>query len=258
MTEPAGFVPAAAGDRTSTGALRLVPSPVFLLSYMRSGSTLLRSILDSHTEITAPLELHLGRLALKPLPARVAEGFAAVGLDASELPNMLWDRVLWQRLAETGKRIVVDKTPTNTMRVPRIDEYWPDARFLVLVRHPVPMLESMQRARPNLAHRWERELLAYAGVLAELASRDDAHPVRYEDLTADPARVVAGICEFLGVSYEPTMLEYGDFDHGPYVKGLGDWSERITGGRVQPAPPTPAPDDVPEGLREAARLLGYL
>ena len=44
------------------------------------------------------------------------------------------------------------------------------------------------------------------------------------------------------------MLEYGNFDHGPYRPGLGDPAGRIKTGRVQVA--SPPPESVPEPLRE--------
>ncbi|MFJ8165549.1 hypothetical protein ACIRBY_32180 [Streptomyces sp. NPDC096136] len=43
---------------------RLVPSPVFLLSAVRSGPTLLRCVLDSHSRLHAPHELHLTRFGV--------------------------------------------------------------------------------------------------------------------------------------------------------------------------------------------------
>lgn len=80
--------------------------------------------------------------------------------------------------------------------------------------------------------------------------------VRYEDLTANPEAEAKRICEFLGVPYEPGMLEYGMPD--VIVKGLGDWKEKIRAGKVLPGRELPKPDEIPELLRPMCVTWGYL
>jgi hypothetical protein len=79
--------------------------------------------------------------------------------------------------------------------------------------------------------------------------------VRYEELTTAPDTVVRGLCEFLGVPFEPAMLDYGRFDHDGFTAGLGDSSLNIRSGRIQP--PTPIPDTVPDELSGICATLGY-
>ncbi len=64
------------------------------------------------------------------------------------------------------------------------------------------------------------------------------------------------MCEHLGVTFEPGMLEYGDQDHGRFKSGLGDWKDKIKTGRIQA--PEPPPEEIPEPLREIAATWGYL
>lgn len=47
-------------------------------------------------------------------------------------------------------------------------------------------------------------------------------------------------------------------DHGPFLSGIGDYTERIRTGRVLPARPSPSDAEIPEGLRLLCRALGYL
>jgi len=82
--------------------------------------------------------------------------------------------------------------------------------------------------------------------------------VRYEDLTRPPQRVTSDLCGFLGVTWDPVMLDYGRVNHGPFVPGIGDFTERIRAGRVLPARPDPAEDEIPEELRPLCRSLGYM
>jgi hypothetical protein len=81
--------------------------------------------------------------------------------------------------------------------------------------------------------------------------------VRYEDLAADPAAETRRLCEFLGVPWEAQMLDYGTFEHGRFRPGLGDWSDNIKSGRVQPPRPLPAPEEVPPELRDLTAAWGY-
>lgn len=98
-------------------------------------------------------------------------------------------------------------------------------------------------------------------MLDELAQARAALPgptVRYEEFTAEPEKVARGLCEFLGVNWEPEMLEYGRFKHSNGKVFLGDNSAKIVSGRIQPGRPLPLPDDIPPALVEPCQILGYL
>lgn len=236
---------------------RLVPSPVFLLSSMRSGSTLLRSLLDTHPEITAPHEMHLGELALRKRTDGVAKSQLALGLDENDLLILLWDRVLYRQLQLSGKSVIVDKTPKNTFEWKRIQAGWPSARFILLLRHPEQIFRSLESSRGDQGNEHHfRTVNRYARTLDAARKRLDCVVVRYEDLTADAAGETQRICAYLGIGWDERMLDYGSSGI-TYVRGLGDWSENIRSGKVQAAAPLPAPEDVPDELRDACALLGY-
>jgi hypothetical protein len=95
----------------------------------------------------------------------------------------------------------------------------------------------------------------YGDALEQARQTYEGLTVRYEDLTADPAAETRRLCDFLGVAWEPTMLDYGRFDHGRYRAGIGDWKEKIRSGEVQP--PDPPPDEIPDALRELSVAWGY-
>ncbi len=221
-------------DAASETAERLVQSPVFVLCTVRSGSTLLRMILNSHSQVRAPHELHLRTLRVQLPKALGQPAMAQIGLEERSLEHLLWDRVLDRELKRSGKRIIVDKTPANAFMWQRLLECWPAARFVFLVRHPAAIVDSLLRARPKLSPaRVERSVLEYAHGVEAARTERVGHTLRYEDLVADPMVALTALCRFLGVAWEPTMLEYGRFDHGPLVAGLGDWSDQIQSGRVQ-------------------------
>ncbi|HZC52557.1 MAG TPA: sulfotransferase, partial [Mycobacterium sp.] len=132
---PSGY-PALAGDR-------LLERPVFVLSTVRSGSTLLRVMLDTHSAIHAPHETHLSDLRVVFNSRLADEAMAEVGLDEVQLEFLLRDRVLHRELTRHGKRVLVNKTPNDAFRWRRIVECWPDVRFIFLLRHPAAIADSL-------------------------------------------------------------------------------------------------------------------
>jgi hypothetical protein len=236
---------------------RLVPEPVFIICSVRSGSTLLRMLLNAHPAIHAPHELHLGGLQVHAASKRTAAAFTELDISSVELEHLLWDRVLHRALQRTGKQIVVEKTPNNALIHQRLVACWPDARFLFLLRHPATVAASWEDAHEG--RRGPDEVLSK--VLKSMRAVETARQhlpgmtIRYEDLTANPASTTKQICGFLGIGWDPAMLDYLAGNEA-FTRGLGDWREKIRSGRVQPARPVPAGPMAPE-LLELCRSWGY-
>lgn len=238
---------------------RLLEAPAFIVSTVRSGSTLLRVLLDSHSQIHSPPELHLRGLAVEVKSTYAQRSLAEIGLDVTRLEHLLWDRVLHRELQDSGKRLLVNKTPNDVFIVDRIRACWPDARLLFLLRHPAEIARSRQEVRPqDSAEDNIAMVLRYGEALEEARCAYDGLTVRYEDLATDTRAVTQRLCSFLGVGWEPQMLDYGRFDHGRYRPGLGDWKDKIKSGRVQPPAPLPASEDVPPALHRLSEAWGYL
>jgi hypothetical protein len=240
---------------------RLLRAPVFLLSSPRAGSTLLRAVLDSHSAIHAPIELHARRLSVQLTTPPVEQAMTALDIDSADLEHLLWDRLLHLQLTRSGKSLLVEKTPSNVFAVDRLKTCWPDARFIYLLRHPLASAQSWHESDPET----RPMSLATQHVLKYTKAVEDArrtHPglvVRYEDLIAEPEAETRRICEFLEVPWEADMLDYARENRdAEFVKGIGDWSDKIRSGRIQEGRPLPAADEVPPELREIARTWDYL
>ncbi len=237
---------------------RLLREPAFVLSTVRSGSTLLRLLLDSHTQIHSPHEMHLKDLRVEVGGKYGEKALAEVKLDRDELNYVLWDWYLHRELATTGKPILVNKTPSDVWITDGIQACWPDARFIFLLRHPLAVARSRQALRPDDAEEGNlKRVLKYATAVEHARETLPGLTVRYEDLAADPVVQTQRLCAFLGVAWEPEMLEYGRFSHGRLRAGLGDWKDTIRTGEVQPPKPLPALDEVPELLRPITAAWGY-
>ncbi|MFJ8822867.1 sulfotransferase family protein [Streptomyces sp. NPDC102467] len=263
-TGPLPAIPAQPGPRDAgppvEPAPRLVPDPVFLLSPVRSGSTLLRVLLNSHPDIRAPHEMHLRTLHVHLDRDFTHQAVRELGLDREELEHMLWDRVLHHARCRGDHEasLVVDKTPANTYLWPRLHRAWPQARYVFLLRHPAAVVASLtaRRKDPDTTA-IHGEVLRYAEELERARRALDGVTVTYEDLTADPEHETRRICAYLGVGWHPAMLDYGGQDHGEFRPHIGDWSEKIRSGRIQEARPAGSCAGLPARLLEIAEAWGY-
>jgi hypothetical protein len=99
------------------------------------------------------------------------------------------------------------------------------------------------------------DALRYMKAVERARAGLDGLTVRYEDLVADPVACTRRICAYLDLPWEPQMLEYGE--QRVLEKGLGDWTEKIRSGIVQPGRTPPDPASVPEALRPMCKTWGY-
>jgi sulfotransferase family protein len=238
---------------------RLLVAPVFVLSAPRSGSTLLRVVLGSHSQLHAPIETHVRRLAVRFTTRLTRTAMDTLGHSVSDVEHILWDRMLHRELLRSGKRTVVEKTPSNVFAAERFALCWPDARFVFLLRHPLSIARSWHEADP-IARPMSRAIphtLKYMAALDRARRQLPGLTVRYEDLTADPTAETRRICDYLGITWEPGMIAYGRQDHGEFRKGTGDWREKIRSGTIQPGRALPSDEEIPAELREMCRRWGY-
>jgi hypothetical protein len=240
---------------------RLLKRPVFILTSVRSGSTLLRMMLGAHSRLHASHELHLTGLEVYFKSGSPTEkSLRALGLGHEALEELLWDRALHRELVKSGKSFIVEKTPGNAFAWQRIAATWPDARFVFLRRHPAAVARSWHEAVPDRTRAEAAErVLKYMTAMEEAYAELGGHILRYEDLTTGPAAELSRICDFLDLGFEPGMLDYASSLEGAVLGGgFGDWNDKIRSGKVQPDRPAPTEDEIPELLRPMCRAWGYL
>ncbi|MFJ5301211.1 sulfotransferase [Streptomyces sp. NPDC088350] len=93
---------------------RLLERPVFILTSVRSGSTLLRMMLGAHPRLHAAHELHLTGIEVYFKSGTPTErSLRTLGLGHEQLEGLLWDRALHRELVKSGKQFIVEKTPGN-------------------------------------------------------------------------------------------------------------------------------------------------
>lgn len=197
---------------------------VFLLGFMRSGTTLLEQVLASNSRIVALEEnglLHgLGERYLTSEEA--LDQLAAISGDTLEQNRKLyWDRVRKTGLPLAGK-IFVDKQPLNTIKLPLIAKLFPKAKILFALRDPRDVVFSCFR-RHFRVNSTMYEFLDigdaanfYAAVmrLGELYQQKmslNIYTHRYEDIVSDFDTQVKGICDFLGVEWDEAMRSFNKY-----------------------------------------------
>jgi hypothetical protein len=136
------------------------------------------------------------------------------------------DTLYGRMLSTSGKSYFLDKTPANALVLPFLQRLYPDAKYVVLTRHPLAVFssyassffdgdwEEAQRFNPIL----ERYVPAMASFLR--ARPVPLLQVAYEDLVTEPEVQLERIFAFLGLEHEPDAVEYGRA--GPAKKGMGD------------------------------------
>jgi hypothetical protein len=115
----------------------------------------------------------------------------------------LWEA--WAPHWDTTQTVLVEKTPSNLLKMRFLQAVFPGSSFVVLVRHPVAQAMALRargwsrRPVTRLVDHWVHAHLVMEGDLPQV---ERVVVVRYEDLVTRPAEVVGGLQAFLGL--EPT------------------------------------------------------
>lgn len=201
------------------------PAPVFVLTCARSGSTLLRLLLDAHSKLACPPELNLSELCWQLLTAW--QGLDVSGADLEERRGRARDQarttiseIVSYHLERRGKQRWCDKSLTNATRAELLLQVFPEAQFICLYRHPMDVVVSGIEASPwgFSAYGFGPYVARYPGnFVAALLEYWIEHVERmlqfeqqygqafrcyYETLATEPAATVGRIFSFLGVDDE--------------------------------------------------------
>jgi Flp pilus assembly protein TadD len=246
------------------------PQPAFVLSFPRSGTTLLDTLLMGHLSLCITEE--------KPMLDSVArqvgshDRLTELGEQRlSDLRRLYFDEAAAHAPDCEGRQLV-DKQPFATIEVPLIHRLFPDARLIFVERHPCDVVLScfMTRfeANPGLLNFTTLEGTArlYDAIMGFwTACREklplNVHELRYERLVANPEDEMRALTTFLGLEWDARVLDHSTtasergFINTPsysqvveplYDRSIGRW-ERY---REQMRPVLPA-------LEPWATMMGY-
>jgi Sulfotransferase family len=238
---------AAPGDPVSSSESRRIfgePSevdrPIFIVGCPRSGTSILRVILDSHPRISSGREeatlYWLERLDSKSATTRRG----AYGLTEEAWHELVRQLVGAQQMTyaqSQHKTRWALKFPELALTIPWIDKIYPDSQVIHIVRDPRDVIASSHRLfgkdrTINYGERWVRYI--------ECAERDGRYlgagrfkTIRYEDLVTTPEPVLRELLEWLGERWNDDVLwPYGRTHEYPVTAKPWKRKESINAGSV--------------------------
>jgi protein-tyrosine sulfotransferase len=262
--------------------------PIFILSCERSGSTLLRCLVDTHPKICSPAQLYLGALC----DGLFTAAFYSIGQLPDTISEEKKERIaiaevrrtvghLMERYAQgKGKPLWCEKSTSNLDHLPILGRVFPEARYICLYRNCMDVAHSSIKFNPL---GFMSELAPYVGrnpenfvaamteswldknrKLLDFEAGNSSHCFRitYESLVTNPALILPSMFDFLGVEWDEGLMESAF--KVPHDRGEGDlkvWlSESISRdsvGRGSSIPSTLIPENLLPRVEALHRELGY-
>ncbi|MEL6899619.1 MAG: sulfotransferase [Cyanobacteria bacterium J06606_4] len=227
----------------------MVSQPVFLVGSERSGTTLLRLMLNFHPEITwlNEFEYAVAKMDEKGNYPNLQDYYSwlethrifqmsGMGVDKSLTYPQLVDSFLQQRKDTFNKALI---GATVHYHFDRLLSLWPDARFIHIVRDPRDVSHScmVKGWAGNVWIGLERWIQAEA--LWERFSKqlpvERKLEIVYKDLIANNTETLEKVCDFIGVAYSEKMLDYvHTTDYGlPDPKLVSSWRRKLSDREIQ-------------------------
>ena len=204
---------------------------IFLLGYPRSGTTLVENVLASHPAVVALEErptLGAADRAFLAEPAGLAHFAALTEAELVPYRDDYWAKVAAAGLSVAGK-CFVDMDPLKATRLPLIARLFPAARIAIMRRDPRDVVWSCFRtnfALTNVAMDFTTLIGAarhYDAMMRLTELARERLPlafceVRYEDVVSDFDATTRSLCDFAGVSWDPSLRR---FDRTAKARGVG-------------------------------------
>jgi Flp pilus assembly protein TadD len=199
-------------------------SPVFVVGFPRSGTTLLEQMLDAHPDFRSMDErayIHELIEAMSLAGQRYPDDLASLTqADADALRNT-YRRLVARVQPDLGGRRLVDKNPLNMQCLPMIMRLFPQARIILCLRHPCDVLlscsmqpfrspafmvlcSSLQRLAQGYVRafeQWHRDAEVFAPRVLEW---------RYESVVSRFDDQVARLAQFLDVTDPSPMARFAE------------------------------------------------
>lgn len=219
-------------------------TPFFIVGASRSGTTLLRLMLNKHPGICVPNELHFFKhfsdvFSLETGECVVSQATLAkraqhylnsreqvfgpevveACLDRVERNKVMSMKDLYQTILHAwaqgeGKIRWGEKTPANLFYVDVLARMFPCAKFLYLLRDPRGVVNSMNKFEflssdtVVNAYNWHRSVTVGYANLRSSTKRENRLEIRYEDLVQDPESSMCTILHFLQEPYDASVLSF--------------------------------------------------
>jgi protein-tyrosine sulfotransferase len=206
--------------------------PVFVLSCERSGSTLLRYIIDTHPQVCSPAHLHLGQLCRSLYTSifyslgqtmEPTDEAARERLVGSEVRRIV-DEFMGKYTRAKGKQTWCEKTTENLQYLRFLLDVFPDAKYICLYRNCMDVVHSsiecsrlgfMPELAPYVQKRPDNIVAAmvdsWVDKMTTLLEFELAHPsqcfhIKYETLVLEPSQTLSAMFAALGLEWDKELL----------------------------------------------------
>ena len=230
-------------------ALSLPPdgySPIFVGGLQRSGTKLMRLLLDSHPHIACGQESKLFRdnrleriytdlRTIWPPGLDPRYGFAPHTLD-QVMAGLIHQAVLLPYCQQQGKPRWANKTPETILFIDTLFALFPAAQFIHMIRDPrdafCSIRERAAKSKKNKP-RWPKlEAAEWCGrINCGLAWRerpDRYREVHYENLVTQPEATLRTLLAFLDEPWAASMLENNPI----FSTSVGRWRTQLSAAEV--------------------------
>ena len=216
-------------------------SPVFIVGFPRSGTTMLEQMLDAHPAYVSMDERIIIQYCVERMESKgLTYPFDLARLsdaDLDELRALYWAES--NKVADIGPgKTLVDKNPLNLLRVPMIRRLFPDARVILALRHPCDVVLScyMQNFRSPafmvLCSTLERLAKSYVNAMRFWIHHQplvcpDALLLRYEETVSDFGKQVDVIADYLGIADRAPLADFAAHAAGKKYISTPSYSQVI-------------------------------
>ena len=196
--------------------------PIFIIGCPRSGTTLLRVIIDSHPNICCGPETHLIK-HLEDLKYKIDKQWKNLELYGVPKDSVvkkireIFDVFQENYVKTKNKRRWAAKTPEDIFHVDFINELFPQCKFINLIRDGRDVVSSFKRrwGRRTVFHaikKWN-ESMRLTLKFREKFDKNRYLEVRYENLVSNPEEETKKIMHFLGEKWFPCLIEHHKIKH---------------------------------------------
>ena len=211
------------------------PPPVFLIGFLRSGTTLTQEVVGAHPDVFVADETDL-IVAVRDELNRISKAQGTMPeqlrkLDLAgvqHLRDYYWTKTRERYGDKVGQRLLLDKTTLNTIDLGLINCIFPDAKVVFVLRDPRDVCLScfMQTMIPNPStvhlFTWEETARFYALIMAwwmQIKQRMtlDFIEFRYEDAVAQFEPTYRKVFDFLALSWDPAVIGFHKRAAGRFI-----------------------------------------
>jgi len=200
--------------------------PVFVVGMPRSGTTLIQGILCNTGEYFPMPETHFFVRAAYGIPDENLSkkdrkhirqkllNKSRIKLDRRFPEHLKTKKDIFEHVIDQfnleGTRTFLEKTPRHIFFYSKILEYYPDARFICIIREPKNVVSSQLTNSPKKNKSVIRLSLLYnkiAAAIAKVRNNENVFLIRYEDLTTETELILKDICKFLNIEFDSKLVD---------------------------------------------------